>query len=158
MNRRTLLRRTGVACALGVAGCVGNAGNGTASPTPTPTPDTPAGSVVEAATLTVEGVDSGQQADDADVSFGSDAVVVEGIIWGENGCKTAALDAAEYDPETDTLRVAVGTTDREDAGEVCTETIVEIDYRARVTVSDGPPGTVEVSHGGRAVTSADRGG
>ena len=155
MNRRTLLRRTGVACALGVAGCVGNAGNGTASPTPTPTPDTPAGSVVEAATLTVEGVDSGQQ---ADVSFGSDVVVVEGIIWGENGCKTAALDAAEYDPETDTLRVAVGTTDREDAGEVCTETIVEIDYRARVTVSDGPPGTVEVSHGGRAVTSADRGG
>jgi hypothetical protein len=50
--------------------------------------------------------------------------------------------------------VAVVVADRADAGDVCTEAIVEIDYRVTVSMSGGLPGTVAVTHDGRTVTTA----
>lgn len=172
MYRRTLLRLTPAVVTVGLAGCAGDGtdGNGgdegtptetdTPSPSPTPT-DTPTGSprptdpTVEDTTLTILETEGGQERDTADVAVENGAVVVEGTIWGSDGCKTATLEAATYDRDSDTLRVAIATTDREDAGDVCTQVIVEIDYQARVTLSGGLPETVTVTHDGRTVTSTD---
>jgi hypothetical protein len=154
MRRRTVL---GLAAALssgGLAGCAGDGDSGRPSPTPTETREQ---STVAEATLTVREIADGHTIDQATVSVQADgpAIVVEGIIWGSDGCKTATLETVEYDAGRDTLRVAVTTTDREDAGDVCTETVVEIDYRVRVALTGALPGTVAVTHDGRAVTTAD---
>jgi hypothetical protein len=171
--RRTLLRFGPPAVTVGLAGCTGDesdgtdggGSDGTPTPTKTDTPtaqtptDTPTGTetpgtvMVEDASLTVVDIASGQERDAADVGVENGTVVVEGTIWGTDGCKTATLDAATYDEQNDTLRITVATTDREDAGDVCSEAIVEIDYRARVTVSGDLPGTVAVVHDGRTVTT-----
>lgn len=151
----------GVAATLlsgGLAGCAGDGPSGdgettdTPSPTETPTPTSPA---VEGATLTIRNIAGGQEADEAMVTVENGAVIVMGTVWGSDGCKTAVLDAAEYDAGADVLSVAVETTDREDAGDVCTEAIVEINYRVSVSVSGERPGTVAVTHDGRAVTTVE---
>ncbi|MBV0924218.1 hypothetical protein KTS45_08385 [Halomicroarcula limicola] len=109
-------------------------------------------------TFTVTDVSSGTQRDEASVAFGGDTVTVEGTIWGANGCKTGRLLGAEYDAAADELTVTVGTKDREDAGDGCTQAIVEIRYRATATFEGGLPGTVVVTHdhgdGGKDVTTA----
>ncbi|MFB6233484.1 MAG: hypothetical protein ABEH61_04420 [Haloarculaceae archaeon] len=127
----------------------------TETPTPTPT-ETPAGPTVQAASLSITDTVAGQQVDAADVTFGDNSVAVTGTIWGADGCKTARLGSAEYDPGADTLRVAVVTTDREDASGVCTQAIVEIEYSVRVTFAGDPPGSVAVTHDGREVASSTR--
>ncbi|MBV0902626.1 hypothetical protein [Haloarcula salina] len=96
--------------------------------------------------FTVTGRASGTQASDATVTFGDGTVVAEGTIWGANGCKTAELAGVSYDGDADELTIAVATTDREGAGDGCTQAIVEIDYRAVVTVDGGLPGSVTVTH------------
>jgi len=96
--------------------------------------------------FTVTGRASGTQVSDATVTFGDGTVVVEGTIWGANGCKTAELAGVSYDGDADELTIAVATTDREGAGDGCTQAIVEIDYRAVVTVDGGLPGSVTVTH------------
>lgn len=159
MHRRTLLGMAATLLPLGLAGCAGGGDSGdgetpgTPSPTSmsTPTPTPPA---IEEATLSTRDIVSGQEVDEATVTVEDDAVVVTGTIWGSDGCKTATLDAAEYDVGADTLSVAIATRDRGDAGDACTEALVEIDYRVRVTFSGGLPGTVAVTHDGRAVTTA----
>jgi len=157
MHRRTLLGMAATLSPLGLAGCAGDGDSGdgetpgTSSPTSTPTPTPPA---IEEATLSVRDIASGQEVDEATVTAEDGAVVVTGTIWGSDGCKTASLDAAEYDAGADTLSVAIATRDREDAGDACTDALVEIDYRVRVTFSGGLPGTVAVTHDGRAVTTA----
>ncbi|MBX0322904.1 hypothetical protein EGH21_07660 [Halomicroarcula sp. F13] len=110
--------------------------------------------------FTVTGRGSGTQASEASVTFGTDAVTVEGTIWGANGCKTAALSSADYDATADELTVAVETVDRDDAGDACTQAIVEIDYEATVQFAAGLPGRVVVTHdhgdGPTEVTTAER--
>lgn len=159
MDRRTLLGLAGTLC-VALAGCAGDGGSGdsdTPSPTPTLT-ETPERPAIETATLTVQDITGGQQVDEATVSLEGGAVVVDGTVWGSDGCKTAVLETADYEVGSETLRVAVATADREDAGDVCTEAIVEIDYRLRVAFSGGFPGTVAVTHDGRAVTTVDTDG
>jgi hypothetical protein len=146
MKRRTLLvRAAGLVVVLG--GC---AGDGPVADD-TPSPPEPA---VEEASLTVTDSTSGGRTDAAEVSVGADTIVVDGTIWGEDGCETAALDAAEYDPDRDALRVAVVTTDRE-GPDMCTQAIVEVEYSVRVRISGRAPETVEVRHDDRGVTTAD---
>lgn len=154
MRRRTVLGLAAVLSSVGLAGCAADGDSGRSSPTPTGTHEQPA---VAEATLTVREVAGGRTIDQATVSVRADgpAIVVEGTLWGSDGCKTATLETVEYNASRDTLRVAVTTTDREDPGDVCTETIVEIDYRVRVALTGGLPGTVAVTHDGRAVTTAD---
>jgi len=165
MHRREALGVTVTLLSGGLAGCAGDGGSGngetpdTVSPTPTPTgTPTPTSSTVEEATLTVQNIVSGGEVDEAAVTVKDGAVIVTGTIWGSDGCKTATLEAAEYDAGADTLSVAVATADREDAGDACSQALVEIDYRVRVPFPDGSPGTVAVTHDGRAVTTADIGG
>jgi len=75
---------------------------------------------------------SGAQTSSATVAFDGDQVVVDGTIWGSNGCKTADLTDISYDTSADELSLSVGT--------------MEINYRATVTFENGLPGTVSVSH------------
>ena len=63
---------------------------------------------------------------------------------GEAGCRTAELGSVNYDGEE--LTVAVATTRREDAGDACTQAVVEVDYRATVAFEHGSPDTVVVTH------------
>jgi len=97
-------------------------------------------------TFTVLRTESGTETDDATVSFDGATVTVEGTIWGRDGCKTAELASADYDGEADELTVAVATTNRENAGDVCTQALVEIGYRATVEFDSGVPASVVVTH------------
>ncbi|EMA10931.1 hypothetical protein C437_02827 [Haloarcula vallismortis ATCC 29715] len=94
------------------------------------------------------------------MAFDGNQVVVEGTIWGADGCKTAEMTEAAYDSASDELRISVGTKQQTDAGDMCTQAIMEIDYRATVTFANGLPGTVVVSHdtgdGRSSVTTAIR--
>ena len=103
---------------------------------------------------------SGSQTSSATVAFDGNQVVVEGSIWGSDGCKTADLTDISYDPNTNELSISVGTKDMPDAGDMCTQAIMEINYRATVTFENGLPGTVAVSHdsgnGLSPVTTATR--
>jgi len=130
MKRRTLLGSLGL---VALAGCAGDDG-GQSSTT------------VTDSELAVGSIEPGQQVDDATVSTGDGTVTVEGTIWGPDGCATATLDSAEYDADNDELTVAVATTRREDAGDSCTQAIVEIDYRVTVSIEGATPGRIVVTH------------
>ncbi|WP_245180820.1 hypothetical protein [Haloarcula amylovorans] len=159
MERRALLKGIGTAAVAALAGCASSANpgdDGTPTDTPTDAPDPDPRMTDSTFTVTASG--SGTQKDAASVDFDGDTVAVEGTIWGANGCKTGKLLGTDYDAEADELTVAVGTKDREDAGDMCTQAIVEIEYRATVTFDHGLPATVVVTHdhgdGGREVTTA----
>jgi len=176
VHRRQVLSALGVVAALALGGCTGSdtpaaerddddsseTGSGQRTETATPTaggsstPDQRVG--LESREFTV--VDrNGRQRDDARVRYRTDAneVSVEGTIWGSDGCKTAHLARATYDTDEDRLSVAVVTTDRTDAAEACTQALVEINYEATFSFSNGTPSEVAVSHDGREVTSSARG-
>ena len=89
---------------------------------------------------------SGSQISSATVAFDGNQVVVDGTIWGSNGCKTADLTDISYDASADKLSLSVGTTEMPDAGDMCAQAIMEINYRATVTFEDGLPDTVSISH------------
>ncbi|WP_434531267.1 hypothetical protein ACODNH_08675 [Haloarcula sp. NS06] len=89
---------------------------------------------------------SGSQTSSATVTFDEHQVVVDGTIWGSDGCKTADLTDISYDTSADELSLSVGTKEMPDAGDMCTQAIIEIDYRATVMFENGLPGTVAVSH------------
>jgi len=129
MKRRALLGTIGLAA---LAGCVGG--------------DGPPSTRVTDSEFQVEGIDSGEQIDEATISTADGTITVEGTIWGPDGCATAELDSAEYDADSDELTAAVATTRREDAGDACTQAIVEIDYRATVAFEGATPGRVVVTH------------
>ncbi|MFW5929973.1 MAG: hypothetical protein ACOCT0_06115 [Halobacteriota archaeon] len=84
---------------------------------------------------------------DAEIEFQQGIVEVNGSIIGSDGCKTAALDAVEYDASEDEVSLDVVTQDRDDAGS-CTQALVEIWYRARVYFEAGAPDDVSVTHDG----------
>ena len=143
MNRRKLLGTVGSAVVVVLTGCLGDG-------TPRDT-DTPAETDAQTPTMTdteftVRDSHGGTQTDSATVAVEGETVVVEGTIWGRNGCQTAELVSADYDAAADELTVAVATTERPDAGDACTQAIVEIDYEARVRFEHGTPGTVVVTH------------
>ncbi len=151
MRRRALL---GTVSSIGIAaltGCLSDGGGdatpsttGTTTGTPTPTsaPDT----TLNDFTFTLSERQSGTQTDSATVSVDGDTVVIEGTIWGKDGCQTARLPRVNYDSESDGLTVPVETTERADAGDSCTQAIVEIAYTATVTFENGLPDTVVVTH------------
>lgn len=135
MQRRRFIAAAGTLGAVAAAGCLGSDGGGT--PTPTMTDSS----------FTVTGIESGTEVDAATVSFGAPTVTVEGTIWGADGCTTAELAGANYDAEDGELAVEVATRRDEPTGDVaCTQAIVEIDYEATVTVENGPPERVVVTH------------
>lgn len=110
--------------------------------------------------IDVTEVSPGQEIDEADIEFDSDAnaVVVEGTIHGRDACRTAALGNVDYDAEDDELSVDVVTAAADDADDrMCAETIVEIDYAVRVQFEGGLPSSATVSHDGRAFVSAGHG-
>ncbi|GGN98725.1 MULTISPECIES: hypothetical protein [Haloarcula] len=160
MHRRALLRRLGAAGAVALAGCAssGDPGTGDGGGTDNGTGDEDPR--VTGTEFTVTRRESGTQVSEASVTFGTDAVTVDGTIWGANGCKTAALAGADYDAAADELTVAVETGARDDAGDACTQAIVEIDYEAMVQFEGGLPGRVVVTHdhgdGPTEVTTAER--
>ena len=145
MDRRALLGTICTGSIIALTGCLGSdvgtpTGNRTASATPTPAP-TPALTDSEFEVTSTQG---GTETDSATVAVNGHDVVVEGTTWGRNGCRTAELDSVNYDG--DTLTVAVATTRRDDAGDACTQGIVELSYRATVEFENGLPGTVVVTH------------
>ena len=149
MDRRTLLASVSAAGVVTLTGCLGDGGgedtpsdNGTDTGTPTPTPapePTLTGSGFE-----VDSVQSGTRADSAMVSTEGLDVVIDGVIWGADGCQTAELASTTLNDSE--LTVAVETTQGESAGDACTTGIVEIAYTATVEFSDGLPGAVVVTH------------
>jgi len=151
MDRRTLLGTIGATGIVGLTGCLSGDGSGetpsaagtaTTTSTPTPAPDP----TLTDATFTVVGRQSGTQSDSASVSVDGESVVVEGSIWGRDGCQTAELRSVNYDHTASELTIAIGTTERTDAGDSCTQAVVEIDYTAMISVENGSPTTVVVTH------------
>jgi len=149
MDRRPLLSTIGATVIAALGGCLsdGNGNDtptagGTATATPTLAPDP----TLTDSTFTVERSQSGTQSDSASVSVDGENVVVEGSIWGRDGCQTAELRSVNYNGAADELTVSVGTTERADAGDSCTQAVVEIDYTATVSFENGPPATVVVTH------------
>jgi hypothetical protein len=95
----------------------------------------------------------GETTADATFDTENDVVTATGTIEGSDGCKTAELASADYDPSEDSLTVDVETVDREDAG-TCTQALVYIDYEATFEFEGGVPKSVAVQHDGRGVMSA----
>lgn len=143
MKRRRLLRSTGAAATVGLAGCIGSL-PGSPDDTPTNTDDGPPYS------FTVTSTGCGTQANRADVTFGEGTVTVEGTTWGNNACYTGRLDSVDRDGETLTIRVEAESR-AEKRG--CAECISEIDYRTTVEV-ERTPAEVVVVHRGETVTTA----
>jgi hypothetical protein len=112
--------------------------------------------LVEAA-FEVDGTTPGDDRGDTDVRFDADAtsVVVDGTIRGSDGCQTAELAAADYDPQADELSVDVRTVPREGSDdEMCTQSTVQVDYLLRAEFKGSLPSSATVSHDGQAVVSA----
>ncbi|MFC6862726.1 hypothetical protein ACFQGE_04530 [Halomicroarcula sp. GCM10025817] len=148
MNRRTLLSGLTATGAVLLAGCSSSGGD---DEDPGTDETTEPGSSQSPTLLDTEFVvgdrTSGSERDEATVRVEESRVVVEGVIWGSDGCKTATLLGSDYDLASNTLTVTVGTTDREGTeDQACTEAIVEIEYTATVRFEGGLPGRVVVEH------------
>ena len=181
MKRRTALRLTaaGFAGLTGLAGCLSAddrtppGGTDTVTPTesPTPAPTTspePASEATATPTATsgtpriadrsfrVTGRTCGRAESGAHVTFDTPRVVVEGTATGSNGCATARLGEATYDPGSDTLNVVVKVYQPDDA-RACTQCLTDIDYRLRVRFEGGTPGSVRVVHGDTVVEESSAG-
>jgi hypothetical protein len=182
MRRRRLLQTTATATTLGLlAGCTESGDRGTDEPTedgggPGAGPDDGSedhngddhngddqppegGSELVNTEFTVTGREGGTRTDQASIDFDEDAgqVTVTGTITGSDMCHTAALEAADHDTDAGRLSVAVVTVDESEEGEMCAQSLVEIDYEAVFTFDGAIPTEVGVSHDGRAVTGAGYG-
>jgi hypothetical protein len=98
----------------------------------------------------------------ATVQFDDEAVTVTGCAHGRNGCSVPVLDDVAYAVKGDLLTVVVATeVDRGD-DEMCTQALVPLGYRVRVTMDGMVPGTARVVHddvdGRREVARTRRGG
>lgn len=169
MKRRTALRlaAAGLAGTVGLAGCVSDDGSApggsdsatrspTATPTRTPTPTptaTHAAPTVVDRSFQVTGSGCGTGEGGASLDLDAPRVVIEGTATAPNGCATARLTDATYDPGTDTLTVVVEVYEPDDAG-VCTQCLTDIDYRLTVRFEGDIPGAVRVRHDDRIVEEA----
>lgn len=135
-----------------LAGCIGSGGTGAPTDSPTDSPaDSPTPTPGVAGTefgVTDKGCGSGESA--ARVERDGDRVVVDGVVRGSNTCYTADLAGTTY--EDGTLTVRVRSYEPTDAG-VCGQCIVDIEYRATVTVGGPFPEKVVVVHDGERVAS-----
>lgn len=176
MKRRRLLRRTVALAAAGLAGCVSDPGGpgddsptspsptptATPPPTQTPTPSstptstpTPA-STPSDATFQVNSVGPGTGENTATVTF-ADGVEVDGVIAGNNGCYTAVLESARLSDGVLTVLVRA----KEEAGQdMCTQSLVDIDYSASFAFEGSLPRRAVVKHDSlgevRTVAEAER--
>lgn len=141
MDRRTML--TGVGALLTtLAGCTGAPSEGTPTGSPTPTPAPPR--IID---QSLEPREQCERPGTATITTDGDAVVVEGCIVGNNGCHRPVLERAHYDQDADKLQVRV-TTEAPSTAEACTQQLVELPYRVRVTFANDRPGTTTVIHDG----------
>lgn len=159
MRRRALLAAAVAATTTGIAGCLDD-GTGSqpdstptddSTPSPTETPDAPR--LVDRS-FEVERVECGNDYGGHDVTQSDGVVTVEGTLDGSNGCYTAELVAAAYDPDEDELSVEVESVDDSEDGEACTTCIVEIDYVAEFTFENGEPSSVRVEQRGVSTGSS----
>lgn len=178
MKRRQFVRGTTLALFAGTAGCLNRTAPGgsderspsqtTTQPNETTTPGettTPPSEGASATDFTVLDQGCGTTTHDASIDFESDGsrVVVTGRVPGSDTCRTATLESASYDAETDEFDVVVATTDRtdEDETKACGECIVSIEYEATFDFDGDLPSTVTVTHAGydgeREVASAAHG-
>jgi len=110
------------------------------------------GEGVEGADFSVEGrEDASGDEERAEPDFDEDGgrIVVEGVVIGSDGCKTARLREATV--RESSLAVDVETVD--DGGGACTESLVAIRYTTTFTFEDDIPNEVSVSHDGEGVAS-----
>lgn len=152
MNRRTLLTTTGSLTASSLAGCLSN------NTEEQPNTDTPTQQIKTFNFTRIESTSKNLIAGEATVTTDGTTVTVEGIIQGNNGCKTAQLTSATYDSDADELRVNVAISTKEDANQrTCTQALVNISYRTTVTFTEQTPARVVVTHnegnGAEIVTS-----
>lgn len=159
MKRRTMLRRTGVLAAVGLAGCFGNGdgsnddgSNGSGGDTPTDGP-----TVVD---QSIDTLTSGCGSDDGGAATYSldeetNQVVVSGTLSTPDPCHEAVLDEVQYDAAADELSVAVAA-EPESETEECVQCVGEIEYRAVIGFDGGLPGTTAVTHDGQAIDAPQR--
>lgn len=122
----------------------------TDDPTNTPTDDQTDNSSAPQLTdssFQVNDVSCGSQGTHGEVTIGDNNVSIEGTLDGRNGCYTAELVRGEYVEAEDTLFVEVEAVERDDA-DMCTQCIVEIDYRATFEFDGGEPGVVDLHQRG----------
>ncbi len=171
MKRRTFLTTLAAGTTAAAAGCIGNSddagpggtgngsGNGTGDASENGSDDTTTRPSVTLANtdFSVVSQDCGQGTDDSDVTYQASAVAVEGVISASDTCYTARMKDATYDPDADTLTVAVETyVPEENEGKACAQCLVDIEYAATVNFEGGLPATVVVTHGGKQVASAEQ--
>lgn len=163
MKRRTFMITTAAGLA-GLSGCIDGGGNGNGNGGNNTTgnnSDNDGQNNTGTPELTdtefeVQDIQSGTEVNEAQVEFDQEnsSVGITGTISGSDGCKTAALSNAEYNQEEDELRVEIITRDREDAGDTCTQAIVEINYTATIHFSGSLPHNASVYHNGNMVSGA----
>ncbi len=157
MKRRDVLAGLGGAAIAGLAGCLGGPTGSTPTPDPTDSGEHP---VMPTETdFAVLERPCGAGENDASVSFGADAVTVEGVIGGRDTCDTAQLVEASL--HLDVLRVVVEVTPEPSTGTVaCGQCLTDIRYRLRAQGLSGGPAQVRVIHrtadGEKTVAVADR--
>lgn len=172
MNRRDVLRATGVVAAGGIAGCGGASVEGD-DPTDTAvsttggarsTTESDAGATTTATTppsmgtpeLTVGGSDCLSGEGGATVTFGEGEVTVEGTVAAPNPCYSPELSASDYDPQADELSLTVAAVRDTEEGQVCVTCVGGIRYTATVPFESGLPGRVVITHDGtETVTAAE---
>ncbi|WP_396610669.1 hypothetical protein ACH9L7_10550 [Haloferax sp. S1W] len=147
MKRRTLLAGTASLCAT-LAGCTSDdAGDDgtetTTTTTPTPTPKEPR--LVDQS-LSPRHDTECPQGGAARATYISSGVLVEGCLWGANGCTVARLGGSDYDPDSDVAMLFVETVDDRDPDEACTEALKPLGYEARLQFENGLPGEIVVEH------------
>jgi hypothetical protein len=164
MNRRELLRRTGVFSALGLAGCTSGAndpqsgtdgdgsGSDGSSATATPEPSVTAHSVE----TTASGCLSGDERSTHDVRHdpATGTVTIVGRLVTPTPCHEATVESIGYDTDEGTLTVVVGS-ERTEGG--CVECIGLVEYEATLDFSGGVPDSVDVVHEEPSVDGGDSG-
>ncbi|ELZ87637.1 hypothetical protein C453_04764 [Haloferax elongans ATCC BAA-1513] len=148
VNRRALLTGTASLCAA-LAGCTSDDatddGTETTTTASTPTPTPPEPRLVDNS-LSPRHDPECPQGGAAQASYISVGVLVEGCLWGANGCAIARLGRATYDPESDVASLLVETVEDRDPDEACTEALKPVGYEARLQFENGLPGELVVEH------------
>lgn len=138
------------------AGSPGESPSNTESPEDGTTTGTPAANGLASQSFEVTAQGCGEGRNTVDIDFDGDEVTLDGVIDGSNGCYTAEQGSIEYDSANDRLHVNVRAYEPDDA-EMCTQCIVDIEYRARYVFENEAPSEVTVAHDGRDIAGAAHG-
>ncbi|MFW5928928.1 MAG: hypothetical protein ACOCT0_00705 [Halobacteriota archaeon] len=145
MHRRHAIKLVGAAAAAATTGCVGEGllgdeGDGN---------QTDGGGVEHVDTdFEVVSVSSGNGEDEADAELDEEAgeIVITGTAPGNNGCYSARLEEDDYDADEDIYTARIETYEDREDDEMCTEALVDIEYRLVASFEGGLPSEAEVSH------------